>query len=121
MRRCKSHKVVAVLIVLATTCLPACGTYTTVLRDEFVTVQNLKSVETYCTAIPRVYSGVAYDACKLHAKPVHVHDEGLSEIDGIRSVPFAFLDIFLSLVLDTAALPYTLYQQQRQGNIEITE
>ena len=99
--------------------LSACGTTNTVLRDEYIAVRNLHDIKTYCKSIPRVYSGVAYDVCKLNAQPVNVHDEGLSEIADIKAVPFAFLDIIFSAVFDTLALPYTIYRQSRDGSIEL--
>lgn len=89
------------------------------LRDESNAVRKLHEVKTYCESIPRVYSGVGYDICKLNAQPVNVHDEGLSEIGDLQHVPFAFLDIIFSAVFDTLALPYTIYKQRREGNIEL--
>lgn len=109
-------KLISLLAVLL---LSACGTTNTVLRDEHSAVQKLRDLHTYCESFPRVYSGVGYDICKLNAKPVRVHDEGLSEIENIRAVPFAFLDIIFSAVFDTLALPYTIYRQNRDGNIEL--
>ena len=107
------------LLLLVSLMLSACGTTNTVLRDEYIAVRNLKDVETKCYSIPRVYSGVAYDFCKLNAKPVLVHDEGISEIEDVASVPIAFLDMVICLVTDTLALPYTIVQQYRHDNIEL--
>ena len=98
--------------------LSACGTTNTVVRDEYIAIQKLHEVKTYCESIPRIYSGVAYDVCKLNAEPVRVHDEGIHQIDNIEAVPFAFLDIIFSAVFDTLALPYTIYTQRRDGHIE---
>lgn len=64
---------------------------------------------------------MAYDVCKLNAKPVRVHDEGLSKIEGVRAIPLSFLDMIFSAVFDTLALPYTIYQQHHYGNIELQE
>ena len=107
------------LLLVLMLSLSACGTTNTVVRDEYTAVQNLKEVKTYCESILRVYSGVAYDVCKLNAEPVRVHDDGLSEISDISGVPFAFIDMILSAVFDTLALPYTIYRQNRDGDIEI--
>jgi len=106
-------------IILILLLLSACGTTNTVLRDEYIPVQKLRELRTYCESIPRIYSGVVYDVCKLNAQPVNVHDEGLSEIDNIKAVPVAFLDIIFSAVFDTLALPYTIYRQSRDGSIEL--
>lgn len=108
-----------VFLAAAVLSLTACGTTNTVVRDQYIAVRNLKEVSTYCQSIPRVYSGVAYDFCKLHAKPVRVHDEGLSKIDGVTSVPFAFLDMLICIATDTLALPYTIHQQYHYDNIEL--
>ncbi len=34
-----------------------CGTVTTALREDAVTVQALKAKKTYCESVPRIYSG----------------------------------------------------------------
>lgn len=86
------------------------------LRDEYIPVRNLKEVKTYCDSIPRYYSGVSYDVCKLYAQPNNVHGRG---VDTVEAVPFAVLDIIFSAVFDTLALPYTIYRQVQDGNIEI--
>lgn len=109
----------AICFVLLVFCLSACGTVNTVFRDESVPVHQLEKLETYCDSIPRVYSGVVYDVCKLHAKPVRVHDEGISEIDNIKAVPISFLDMLICVGTDTLVLPYTLVQQNKNGNIII--
>ena len=90
-----------------------CGTVTTVLRGDGVTVRELKEKKTYCQTVPRVYSGVAYDLCVLHAPPSSA--AGLA-LDGI---PWAFIDVPVSAVLDTLALPYTLYRQNADGSLEL--
>ncbi|KMT54203.1 YceK/YidQ family lipoprotein [Pseudomonas fildesensis] len=93
--------------------LAGCGTVTTVLREDSVTIQALKARKTYCQSVPRVYSGVAYDVCVLHAPP----NSG-SELS-LNDVPWPFLDVAVSGVLDTLFLPYTLYRQSVDGSIEL--
>ncbi|MFN3354549.1 MAG: YceK/YidQ family lipoprotein [Pseudomonas sp.] len=90
-----------------------CGTVTTVLQEDRATVQSLKAKKTYCQSVPRVYSGVAYGLCALHAPPNS--GSGL----WLNSVPWAFIDVPLSGVLDTLVLPYTVYQQNVEGSLEL--
>ncbi|MCF5720069.1 YceK/YidQ family lipoprotein [Pseudomonas syringae] len=106
---------VARRLALLSVCLivAGCGTMTTVLREDSVTVQSLKAKKTYCQSIPRVYSGVSYDLCVLHAPP---HSgSGLS----LNNVPWPYLDVAVSAALDTILLPYTVYRQSADGSIEL--
>lgn len=94
--------------------LAGCGTINTVFRDDGVTSDNLKEAESFCGAVPRVYSGVVYDFCLLHgAEP---------RPNRVRSGPemgFVAVDIGASATLDTLLLPYTLYRQHSDGGIEV--
>lgn len=104
----------ALIGVVVAGMLTGCGTINTVFRDDVVTSDNLKEAESFCGAVPRVYSGVVYDFCLLHGqapKPGHS-----------RSGPqmsFVALDIGVSAILDTLMLPYTLYRQHNDGGIEV--
>lgn len=89
--------------------LTGCGTAATVLQDDAEAAQGLRRQKTYCQAIPRIYSGLAYDFCVLHAPP---------DPTGIL-VPLILVDLTLSGVLDTVVLPYTIYRQGVDGNIGI--
>ena len=102
-------------VLLAVWCfsLLGCGTVNTVLHGDEVTRRNLKQEKTYCEAIPRVYSGVSYDLCILNGPP---QDTGLVTLG---FVPLQILDFIPSVILDTLALPYTIYRQSEEGNIEI--
>ncbi|ONH54506.1 hypothetical protein BLL36_12600 [Pseudomonas cedrina subsp. cedrina] len=93
--------------------LGGCGTVTTVLREDSATVHSLKAKKTYCQSVPRIYSGVAYDLCVLHGPPNS--GSGVS----LNDVPWAFIDVPISGVLDTLVLPYTIYQQSVNGSIEL--
>ena len=90
-----------------------CGTVTTALREDAVTVQALKAKKTYCESVPRIYSGVAYNLCVLHGPPNS--RAGFT----LNSVPWAFIDVPLSGVMDTLILPYTIYRQSADGSIEL--
>jgi uncharacterized protein YceK len=89
--------------------LTACGTVATVLQDDADAAQGLRKQKTYCQSIPRVYSGLAYDFCTLNAPP---------DPTGIL-LPLVLLDMTLSGALDTVVLPYTIYRQGMDGNIQI--
>lgn len=89
--------------------LTGCGTAATVLQDDAEAAQGLRRQKTYCQSIPRIYSGLAYDFCVLHAPP---------DPTGIL-VPLILVDLALSGALDTVVLPYTIYRQGVDGSIGI--
>ncbi len=86
-----------------------CGTLNTVFREDIAATRELRKQKTYCEAIPRVYGGVAFDFCLLHAAP---------DPTGVL-IPLALADMALSGTLDTIVLPYTIYRQVESGNIRI--
>ncbi|MBP1127417.1 MULTISPECIES: YceK/YidQ family lipoprotein [Pseudomonas] len=102
-----------ILLAASALSLLGCGTVNTVMREDHVAVQALKKQKTYCQSISRVYSGVAYDLCQLHAPP--------SATTGVwvNFVPLIFIDVVASGVLDTLVLPYTVYRQSTDGSIEL--
>lgn len=105
-----TRKIKAALgISLAALLLSGCGTVNSVIRKEGDTARELRLVKTYCQSIPRVYSGVAFDFCTLHAAP---------DPTGFL-IPFVLVDIAVSAVADTVVLPYTVYRQSADGNISI--
>ena len=99
------------LILLPMMCIQACGTFTTLSETDQRITSNLTKQNTYCESVPRVYSGVAYDFCKLNSKP-----KG-TEVDVL--VGFYLLDGVVSAASDTLVLPYTIYQQSEKGSIQI--
>lgn len=105
--------IVRLLVVGMSLSVGGCGTVTTVLRGDGVTVRELKEKKTYCQTVPRVYSGVAYDLCVLHGPP---NSAGGFSLSGI---PWAVLDVPVSGVLDTLILPYTIYLQSVDGSVEL--
>lgn len=82
--------------------------------------------QTRCKKIPRTYSGVAYVICMSYRKEDTETDV---DVDGEMvnrpgtddsSVPGSnVLDLFLSGVIDTIVLPYTLYKQLFDGSYEL--
>ncbi|WP_455929274.1 YceK/YidQ family lipoprotein [Pseudomonas fluorescens] len=101
-------KITAVLGI-AVLILNGCGTINSVVRKDGDTARELRLIKTYCQSIPRVYSGVAFDFCALHAAP---------DPTGIL-IPVVLLDFAVSGVADTVILPYTIYRQAADGNISI--
>lgn len=99
----------AVMLGVCSLALSGCGTAVTVLQADEDAVRGLRKQKTYCQSIPRIYSGLAYDFCVLNAPP---------DPTGVL-VPLVLLDLTLSGVLDTVALPYTIYRQGVDGNIRI--
>ena len=103
----------AVLAILIPT-LAGCGTINTVMRDDSVTSRNLAKSRSYCGAVPRVYSGVMYDFCTLHAPPANPDNYGPSP-----NMYWQVIDSIACVVLDTVVLPYTIVRQNDEGSIEI--
>jgi len=94
-------KFIRLIIGLSTTALMGCSTAYTLTGNTNTT--TFESGET--CKIPRVYSGVAYDA--------QIIRNGAEEW-GIAV--FAALDLPFSAVADTVLLPYTLVRQAEHGN-----
>ena len=105
------------VVLLATLLLAGCGTVQTVVRGDEVASKSLKEYKSYCGAVPRIYSGVTYDFCMLYAplqkgRDAQVHDSAPAIV---------LIDAVISGALDTLLLPYTIYRQQAEGSIIITE
>ncbi|MBH3416422.1 YceK/YidQ family lipoprotein [Pseudomonas putida] len=95
--------------IVLVTALSGCGTVRTV-SEESKAVGDLAEWNSYCPAIPRVYSGVAYQFCNLTGP----------ERTGIHSHPYEILvDMAASCIADTVVLPYTSYKQYKYGNMVI--
>ncbi|WP_295471200.1 YceK/YidQ family lipoprotein [uncultured Pseudomonas sp.] len=101
------------LLLLAALSLSACGTLDTVVRDDEYSRRELSERGSHCDEITRVYSGVVYDFCQLHADP----DKSAHRTGPL--LPGMILDMAFSGVLDTVVLPYTVYRQVADGNIVI--
>ncbi|MFJ4194674.1 YceK/YidQ family lipoprotein [Pseudomonas sp. NPDC089534] len=94
--------------------LGGCGTVSSVYQDDAVAGNDLKARQTYCDSISRIYSGIGYDFCTLHAPALP--QKGFKGQPGVALV---LLDMAASGISDTLILPYTAYQQVKHGNIEI--
>ncbi|MBD9513108.1 YceK/YidQ family lipoprotein [Pseudomonas sp. PDM22] len=109
-------------LLLGAALLGGCGSYHTLRSDEVVDASDLRLKGTYCGAIPRVYGGVVWDACQLYGEPPA--DTGHTSASTPANYSFGppilpVLDMAFSGVVDTLALPYTLYRQNRDGSIEL--
>ena len=102
-------------MMLAMLMLAGCGTVQTVAFSDKSSTDQLKTKKSYCGAVPRIYSGVTYDFCMLHAeKPDDVDAFNYNNASlGLVA------DAAVSGVLDTFLLPYTIYKQQADGSIVI--
>ncbi|MFA7893014.1 YceK/YidQ family lipoprotein [Pseudomonas putida] len=95
--------------VMLASALGGCGTVRTV-SNESKAVDDLAKWQTNCYTISRAYSGVAYQFCNLNSPPRK----------GPHWATFPILlDMAASGIVDTVVLPYTGYQQYRQGNVPI--
>lgn len=102
-----------VLACLINVCLLGCGTVNTVIKGDSTARYHLQQVKSPCESIPRIYSGVFYDLCALRGKPSRT---ALWVGSGAELV---LIDLALSGVLDTVALPYTIYGQINEGDINL--
>lgn len=95
--------------------LTACATVKTLpASTSHVNIEH-HGKRSYCQSIPRIYSGFSYNLCKLHGEPSRQQNLG----DSFNKVPYFIIDGGFSLVADTLALPYTLYTQNKLGNIDV--
>ena len=105
----------ASVLILSALMISGCGTISSVFQEDTVAGNDLKQRKTYCASISRIYSGVVYDFCVLHAPELPLDTFGT----GRPAASLVLLDLAVSGVMDTLILPYTAYQQVKHGNIEI--
>ena len=99
------------IVLLSLMCIQACGTITTLSESDKRISSKLTKQDTYCDSLPRVYSGVSYDFCKLNSEP------NGTAVDVL--VGFYLFDGILSAATDTLVLPYTIFQQSDKGSMQI--
>ena len=98
--------------------LAGCGSSRTLSTDNVVRVDDLQLRGTGCgNTLPRVYGGVVYNLCVMSGD-THPRGGPLYSVAPMN-VPVAFLDMGLSAGADTLTLPYTLYRQHRDGDIQL--
>ncbi|GGW61315.1 YceK/YidQ family lipoprotein [Alishewanella tabrizica] len=103
------------LLSVSAVFLTACATVKTLPPSiTHVSIEH-HGKKSYCKEIPRVYSGFAFNLCKLNGEPSRQENLGSS----FNNVPFFVIDGTFSLVADTVVLPYTLYTQSQHGSIDV--
>lgn len=95
--------------------LSACATVITVPPSTTHVSIEHEGKKSYCQSIPRVYSGLAFNLCKLNGEPSRQENLG----SRVNNVPFFIIDGTFSLVADTIVLPYTIYTQNQHGSIDV--
>ena len=100
-----------VTATLSTLLLTGCGSFRSLSQDDSEIKYDLNSYRTNCSSLPRLYSGVSYDVCKVNSSTTQFPKQ-LKEM-------LYFGDILPSAVFDTVALPYSIYKQNTLGSLEI--
>lgn len=98
--------------------MAGCGSVRMLSSDKVAKVEDLRLRGTACgDTLPRVYGGVVYNICVLSGDG---HERGgpLYRF-GLMMYPAPVIDMGLSAVADTLVLPYTLYRQNRDGDIQM--
>ena len=101
-----------VLIVFLSLVLAGCGTVRTVTQSNWAIGHDLYQHDTKCESTSRVFSGVAYDFCRLHAEPNRYEADVITELVLMDMMVF-------SLLGDVIMLPVTVVQQILYGNVEV--
>ncbi|MDO3384038.1 YceK/YidQ family lipoprotein [Gilvimarinus algae] len=104
------RRVLCVFVLLA--CV-GCGTVNTTLRGDHYVSSSLRKHESACGSLPRVYSGVGYDLCRLNAAAPN------DLVWPVFLLPVMAVDLVLSGAADTLVLPYTAVRQYRDGSITL--
>ncbi|WP_237065512.1 YceK/YidQ family lipoprotein [Microbulbifer guangxiensis] len=103
----------AILIAPTALVLSACGSFTTLTKSDREIAANLKRQESNCETLPRIYSGVSYNLCKMNSNKNSIYFNW--------QLGFYFVDSVASAATDTIALPLTAYRQVKNGNLQIEE
>jgi len=92
----------------------SCATVKTIDPSQNHVKISYKGKKSYCKEIPRIYSGISYNACLLYGEPSKT-----ARIDSLNGVPFIIIDSAFSVVTDTIVLPYTIISQANKGYIRV--
>lgn len=105
------------IVVLLTVAFNGCATTKTVSIVENGAIPRSNwNTKTHCDSLPRIYSGLAHNACfALFAERAN------GAIYNSFEVGSYVLDSVASAVADTLVLPYTICTQYQRGNIKVSE
>lgn len=104
----------AVIVLLAVACSGCATTKTVSVVDNGTISNRYWNSTTNCSSLPRVYSGLAHNACfALFASRTNGSLYNSFEIGGY------VLDSMACAVADTLVLPYTIYKQFQWGSIQV--
>ncbi|MCQ3829592.1 YceK/YidQ family lipoprotein [Microbulbifer elongatus] len=98
-------------LILSFALLSGCGTVTTLTSSDSEIARDLRQKNSGCVSMPRVYSGVAYNMCKLNSNGTSIY---FAPLLGVYLVDSVF-----SAATDTVVLPYTIYAQNEQGSVNL--
>ena len=102
------------ILLLSSLCF-SCATVKTIDPvNNHVQIEH-RGKESYCSEIPRIYSGLMYNFCLLYGEPSRVENVG----SRFGNVPFFVIDTAFSVAADTIVIPYTAVQQASKGNIKV--
>ncbi|HHS7809723.1 TPA: YceK/YidQ family lipoprotein [Pseudomonas putida] len=102
-----------IVLMLAAASVTGCGTINTTFRDDAVASNKLARWHSHCDSVPRIYSGTVFNYCTLDAEP-----RRSTGFDGYPAPALIVLDMGLSAVTDTVVLPYSIYLQNKHGDIK---
>lgn len=112
----KMKNINRLLLVLLMVLLAGCGSFRTLAPDaERKLAYGSAYKRTDCKTIPRVYSGVAIDACLAFIGPPGDVEGAATE----GALAFYTIDILMSGIIDTVVLPYTLVRQVGSGSYRL--
>ena len=102
------------IVIILAGFISGCGTIKSLNTEGNEIKIRHSQVNTSCNNIPRVYSGVSYDLCLLNS--TRKSSPKFPVIDNLWVIS---VDVIFSTVADTVVLPYTVYQQIDNGNIQV--
>lgn len=98
-------------LVFSCATMAGCGTVSTLSSDDSTIKASMNSYKTNCYVMPRVYSGVSHNVCKINSSTIDF-DKQVKEL-------LYFADLAPSALLDTLVLPYSIYKQTQEGSLAL--
>lgn len=98
-----------VVMISFTLFISACGTVTSLSHSDIELKNKLNQTKTLCTKTTRVYGGIAYDFCQIHAKASQPYS-------AVKTSYYLF-DMIPSFIADSLVLPYTVFEQCNKGSL----